>query len=201
MPPAPLSPLPLPFSENPVAHWQARTVAWIDVRCYHRHCYLFEVSKACLNTAEHAVELLKAVRAMLMSLMGWETHVINPERTPLAQNAPCIVMQQRYTIWVTQAAAQWVCMWAGGRDWGSRRSVDILHASTPFKHLLCDERPVLSTALRDNAVLSGRKSCHGDHCGSILRTRLFFKGEQGYWRVYFVVCLMFFQSELSFLQL
>lgn len=100
--------------ENPVIHWEARTVAWIDVRCYHRHCYLFEVSKACLNTTEHAAELLKAVRAAWCPWWDEKPHVINPKRTPLAQNAPCIVIFQRYTIWVTQTAEQWVCMCGGG---------------------------------------------------------------------------------------
>lgn len=42
--------------------------------------------------SEHAAELLQAVRAALMSLMGCDTHVINPEWTPHAPNTPCIVI-------------------------------------------------------------------------------------------------------------
>lgn len=41
---------------------------------------------------EHAAELLKAARTLLMSLMGCDIHVINPEWLPHAPNAPCIVI-------------------------------------------------------------------------------------------------------------
>lgn len=42
--------------------------------------------------SEHAAELLKPARTPLMSLMGCDIHVINPEWMPHAPNAPCIVI-------------------------------------------------------------------------------------------------------------
>lgn len=42
--------------------------------------------------AEHAAELLKPARTPLMSLVGCDIHVINPEWMPHALNTPCIVI-------------------------------------------------------------------------------------------------------------
>ena len=56
--------------------------------------------------SEHAAELLKPARTPLMSLMGCDIHVINPEWMPHAPNAPLHCNFYRYIIRVTQTAGQ-----------------------------------------------------------------------------------------------
>lgn len=56
--------------------------------------------------SEHVAELLKPARTPLMSLMGCDIHVINPEWMPHAPNASCIVIFYRYRVSATQTAGQ-----------------------------------------------------------------------------------------------
>lgn len=106
-----------------------------------------------------------------MSLMGRETHVINPKMTPLAQNAACIVIFQRYTIWVTQTAEQWVCMWGGGR--GVKGAAWIFYMLRPLLNI-CFVMKGLSYQwyYTITQCSPGEKRHHKDLCGSILDTHL-----------------------------